>query len=259
MYNSIYTGDTIDGNITKVINNSDSWDNKEPILGNPIINDYVLKSKIDGTRFWGINSVYSETDKEKVDHISVTEDINLDLLSSVGHQHLNLNILNLTESSFLQDHKNKLDFITVSESVDLGDISTIETKTDLITVTSAVNLDDIVTELETITPKTDKMENLVSLTDSASVDIDMNTGSTFSLNTTQDFVLNAPTNYVAGQTGFISIYQDAVGSRIVTLDSMYKTSNGSVVVLTTTPNATDVLKFTVLGSIILLELIQDIK
>lgn len=78
-------------------------------------------------------------------------------------------------------------------------------------------------------------------------------GTTVSWNTTsiqaatltpaQNFTLSNPTGIVAGGTYTLTITQDATGSRIITWGSAYKFPNGSKFVLTTTPNAIDVITF----------------
>ena len=88
----------------------------------------------------------------------------------------------------------------------------------------------------------------------------MGTGSQFSLSPTQDFTLSNPTGLSAGQRGYISITQDATGSRLLTLGTYYKTSGGTSITLTTTAAALDVLRYEVISTtLVLVELISDVK
>lgn len=82
-----------------------------------------------------------------------------------------------------------------------------------------------------------------SLVDGANVAIDLSASQTFDLTVTQDFTLDFPTNVVGGESGFITITQDATGSRLMTLASGYVTVGGTGITLSTTADAIDVLEY----------------
>lgn len=108
--------------------------------------------------------------------------------------------------------------------------------------------------------KVDKLETVQTLTDGATVAVDMSGSSNFSLATTQNFTLSNPTGLTPGQKGIITITQDATGSRLITLDTNYDTAGGAGITLTTTASAVDVLKYEVISATsVLVELIADIK
>lgn len=156
-------------------------------------------------------------------------------------------------------------------------LSTDETKLDNITITGAVDLDTLSTDSHTHTNgtvldnttasflvadevKLDKVESVTALVDGLTVAVDMSTASQFSLTTTQNFTLSNPTGLVAGQTGFITVTQDITGSRLLTLDTNYKTVGGAGITLTTAPNAVDVLKYEVISAtLILIRIYADVK
>jgi len=77
-YKSKFSGGTVDDNIELVKDNNNYWDTKENSLGNPSVDDYVLKSKTNGIRYWAVGSALSSSDQQKLDYITVTNNINLD-------------------------------------------------------------------------------------------------------------------------------------------------------------------------------------
>ena len=89
---------------------------------------------------------------------------------------------------------------------------------------------------------------VVALTDGASIALNMTNGFNFSVTLGGDRTLLNPSNPKVGQTGFIRVSQDGVGSRTLTLSSSYVTQGGSGVALTATPGAVDVLFYCVLGT-----------
>ena len=108
--------------------------------------------------------------------------------------------------------------------------------------------------------KVSKIEVVGTLADGAGVAVNMGVSSQFELTTTQNFTLSNPTGQISGQRGFIVITQDATGSRILTLDSNYKTAGGTGITLTTTASAVDIIRYEVISpTLILVELVADIK
>jgi len=89
---------------------------------------------------------------------------------------------------------------------------------------------------------------VVPLTDGVAISVDMATGFNFSVTLGGNRTLLNPSNPKVGQTGFIRVAQDGVGSRTLTLSSSYVTQGGSGVALTATPGAVDVLFYCVLGT-----------
>ena len=79
-YKSKFTGLTVDGNIDRVNTNYNYWDQKEDSLGYPIEDDYILKSKTNGLRFWDKNLSITQDEKDKLNHITLSKDINLNLI-----------------------------------------------------------------------------------------------------------------------------------------------------------------------------------
>ena len=276
-YRSNYTGLTVDVNIEKVINQADFWDAKEPTLGNPTVDGYVLKSKKDGTRYWVDVPAFDAGDKTKLDYITVTQNVDLDAVEGASHFHSNLPILEASSASFKNSMKTKLDYITVTQNVDLDsfgtkfdfiqvtgsiDLDVVKTKTDFLTVTSPIDLDVVKTKIDFLTvtspvdldlvkARTDCVNNMIPLLSSNNIVLDM-VNSQFSFLADQDFTLQNPINHTPGQVGFISITQDAAGSRAITLGSYYRTENGSAVTLSTNPDSVDVLKFSVLSPVVIL-------
>ena len=63
----------------------------EPELGKPATDDQILSSKKDGTRSWidapSGGAGIAPADQTKIDHITVTKDIDLDIVSTVAHLH----------------------------------------------------------------------------------------------------------------------------------------------------------------------------
>lgn len=81
-----------------------------------------------------------------------------------------------------------------------------------------------------------------------SVAIDLNNGLNFTLAMTgTPWTLANPTNGKDGQSGKIEITQDATGSRLLTYGTAWLFTNGTDPVLSTAPNARDVLFYEVLS------------
>ena len=105
---------------------------------------------------------------------------------------------------------------------------------------------------------------VTALTDAASVAVNLALSNNFSLLTTSGVgatrALANPTNAVAGQSGVITVTQDATGSRALTYGANYKFAGGTAPVLTTTANAVDMLTYYVISSTsILISAVKDIK
>lgn len=80
---------------------------------------------------------------------------------------------------------------------------------------------------------------LVTLTDAATVTVDLSTGINFKLTLGGNRTIGAPTNTKEGQSGILLIKQDNTGSRTLAWNSVYKFGSGTIPTLTTTANATD--------------------
>ena len=90
--------------------------------------------------------------------------------------------------------------------------------------------------------------SVVSLTDAATVAVDLSLGNNFSLTLAGNRTLGAPTNTTAGQSGVIVVTQDSTGSRTLAYNSIYKFAGGTAPTLTTTASAVDVLAYYVESS-----------
>jgi hypothetical protein len=88
----------------------------------------------------------------------------------------------------------------------------------------------------------------VTLTDAASIALDLSTGTNFVVSLAGNRVLENPTNTLAGQTGHIYIIQDSVGSRTLAFGDAYKFSGGTAPVMSTSINAVDLLVYNVRGT-----------
>lgn len=84
---------------------------------------------------------------------------------------------------------------------------------------------------------------VVGLTDAATINSDFNLSNNFSVTLAGNRTLAAPTNLVAGQSGIITITQDATGSRTLAFNSAWKFPGGAVPSLTTAANAVDELAY----------------
>ncbi len=89
---------------------------------------------------------------------------------------------------------------------------------------------------------------VVSLTDAATIAVDLSLGNNFSVTLAGNRTLGAPTNVTAGQSGVIVVTQDSTGSRTLAYNSIYKFAGGTAPTLTTTASAVDVLAYYVESS-----------
>lgn len=88
---------------------------------------------------------------------------------------------------------------------------------------------------------------VVSLTDGASIAVDMATSNHFAVTLGGNRTLQNPTNAVAGQVGHIYVYQDGTGSRTLSFGDAYRFVKGVAPTMTTSINSTDLLVFSVRG------------
>lgn len=82
-----------------------------------------------------------------------------------------------------------------------------------------------------------------ALTDGATITPDFAVANNFSLTIGGNRTLANPTNLTAGQSGIITITQDATGSRTLAYGSYWKFAAGTAPTLTTTASAVDVLAY----------------
>ena len=100
----------------------------------------------------------------------------------------------------------------------------------------------------------------VTLTDAATVAVDLSLGNNFQVTLAGNRTLGAPTNVVAGQSGVIRVIQDATGSRTLAYNSVYKFPGGTAPTLTTTASAVDLLAYHVESATrIAVRFIGDVK
>lgn len=101
---------------------------------------------------------------------------------------------------------------------------------------------------------------LVTLTDAATIAVDMSTFLNGTVTLGGNRTLGAPSNTKVGQSGVIYIVQDGTGSRTLAYNSAYKFAGGTAPVLTTTAAAVDALYYYVrTSSFIHCSLVKDIK
>lgn len=101
---------------------------------------------------------------------------------------------------------------------------------------------------------------LVTLTDAATISVDMSTLINATVTLAGNRTLASPTNEKIGQSGVIYIVQDATGSRTLAYGSEWKFPGGTAPTLSTAANAVDALYYTVRASgFIAANLVKDIK
>jgi citrate lyase gamma subunit len=100
----------------------------------------------------------------------------------------------------------------------------------------------------------------VTLTDAATIDVDLSLGNQFQVTLAGNRTLDEPTNIVAGQSGVIRVIQDNTGSRTLAYDAIYKFPGGTAPTLTTTADAVDLLAYHVESATrIAVRFIGDVK
>lgn len=102
---------------------------------------------------------------------------------------------------------------------------------------------------------------VIPLTDAATVTSDFALSNNFSLTIAGNRTLGTPTNLVAGQSGIITITQDATGSRTLAYTTAWKFANGTIPALSTAANAIDQLAYYVNpgATTIFASLTKDVK
>lgn len=91
-----------------------------------------------------------------------------------------------------------------------------------------------------------------TLTDAATISVDMGTFINATVTLGGNRTLGNPTNTKNGQTGVIEVVQDGTGSRTLSFGSNYKFAGGSAPTLTTTASAKDYLFYQVVSSTFIL-------
>jgi hypothetical protein len=84
---------------------------------------------------------------------------------------------------------------------------------------------------------------LVTLTDAATIAVDMSTFLNASVTLGGNRALGAPSNTKVGQSGVIYLVQDGTGSRTLSFNSVYKFAFGSDPVLSTAASSVDALHY----------------
>lgn len=102
---------------------------------------------------------------------------------------------------------------------------------------------------------------VVALADGATIIPDFSLANNFSVTLGGNRTLAAPTNLVAGQSGIITITQDATGSRTLAFAAAWKFAGGVAPSLTTAANAVDELAYYVKpgGATVFASLAKDVK
>jgi hypothetical protein len=88
----------------------------------------------------------------------------------------------------------------------------------------------------------------VTLTDAATIAVDMSTGINFVVTLGGNRALGNPTNTTTRKTGSIRVVQDGTGSRTLSYESSWEFAGGSAPTLTTTAAAEDMLYYEVISS-----------
>jgi len=100
----------------------------------------------------------------------------------------------------------------------------------------------------------------VTLTDAATISVDMSTFINGVVTLGGNRTLGAPSNTKNGQSGYIAIVQDGTGSRTLSYASGWKFAGGTAPTLTTTAGAVDMLFYQVRSSsVIYATLVKDVK
>ena len=116
------------------------------------------------------------------------------------------------------------------------------------TFTSTVSANTVDTSIAIITDATfagQVVGTPVTLTDAASIALDLATGNNFTVTLAGNRTLENPTNAVAGQTGQMYVIQDGTGSRTLAFGSNYKFPNGTAITISTSTSSVDLLVFNV--------------
>lgn len=86
---------------------------------------------------------------------------------------------------------------------------------------------------------------VTTLTDAATIAVDMSVSNNFTVTLGGNRTLGNPTGLVVGQSGSIFILQDATGSRTLAYSSYWDFPNGAAPTLSTAANAVDRIDFIV--------------
>ena len=88
---------------------------------------------------------------------------------------------------------------------------------------------------------------ITTLTDAATIAVDMDANNNFKVVIAGDRTLGNPTNVVEGQTGFIEVHQDGTGGRTLAYAANYRFVGGTPPTVNTTANAVSVLGYAVMA------------
>ena len=227
----------------------------EPALGNPAATGYVLSSTLAGVRSWvapstAVSSVFTRTG----DVVATSGDYNATQIVNTPAGGI--------ASTNVQAALNELD----TEKASTAHAATHTNGTDQVAnvTTSAAGL--------VPTAPNSKVQALfgdavwrnrnapAALTDASTIAVNMADSDNFTVTLGGNRTLGNPTNMVAGQSGCITIYQDATGSRTLAYDTYWEWAGGTAPVLTTAANAKDKLFYYVDSSTVVMGGLQkDVK
>jgi hypothetical protein len=88
----------------------------------------------------------------------------------------------------------------------------------------------------------------VSLSDAATIAVDMSAGINFTVTLGGNRTLGAPTNTTEGRFGSILVYQDGTGGRTLSFNAVYKFIGGTAFSIDTTASRLSVLNYQVINS-----------
>ena len=111
------------------------------------------------------------------------------------------------------------------------------------TFTSTTTFNSLVTLASATTFKAPVIAPVTSLTDAASIAIDMGLSNNFAITLAGNRTLSAPTNVTPGQTGHIYVVQDGTGNRTLSFNNAYIFVSGTAPTMSTAANAIDLLVY----------------
>jgi hypothetical protein len=156
--------------------------------------------------------------------------------------------LNVTTaaSTYLTQSNASSTYLTQSNAA-----STYQTQAGMSSYVATSAIGTTVQSYDADTAKTDVVQSFtaaqrgtyVTLTDAATVAIDLSLGNHYQVTLGGNRTIGAPTNVVAGQSGVIRLVQDATGSRTASWNSAFKFPGGTAPTLTTAANSVDLVAY----------------
>jgi len=127
-------------------------------------------------------------------------------------------------------------------------LATFDQTTDAVTYIDGVELAKVIVSDAVQTFTAAQRGAVVTLTDAASIAVDLSLGNNFTVTLTDNRDVAAPTNVVAGQSGSIFIVQDAGGGNTLGWNTAWKFAGGTVPTVSTAGDAVDRVDYIVQGA-----------